>query len=214
MIKSAYRAFVQECYLIIELMRQFYDAPRCFRITGKVGEQQFTQFDNSMIQPQPQGNDFGIDLGVRVPVFDIEVTAQKKTAFSTLAQNEQAKEFFGMGFFAPQMSDQALACLDMMTFEGKDKVMDRIAQNGTMYQMILQMQQQMVQMAQVIDGQNGTALTQAVMQSAPEGGQGIPESGGSGRTVQTNPLGEAVSTTKGTTASTAKQRAMNISTPK
>ena len=214
MIKSAYRAFVQECYLIIDLMRQFYDAPRCFRITGEGGEQKFTTFDNTSLQPQPQGNDFGLDLGVRVPVFDIQVTAQKKTAFSTLAQNEQAKEFFGMGFFAPQMADQALACLDMMTFEGKDKVMDRIAQSGTMYQMILQMQQQMVQMAQVIDQQNGTTLTQAVMQRDPGGGQQIPTEGGGGQTVQTNPLGEAVSTTKGTSASAAKQRAMNVSTPK
>lgn len=214
MIKSAYRAFVQECYLMIELMRQFYDAPRCFRITGEGGKQEFAEFDNSMLRPQPQGQDFGLDLGVRMPVFDIRVTAQKKTAFSTLAQNEQAKEFFGMGFFAPQMADQALGCLEMMSFEGKDKVMDRISQNGTMYQMILQMQQQMLQMAQVIDNQNGTALTQAVMQQAPGGGQGAPQEGGSSGIIQTNPLGEAVVRSKGTSADTAKSKAMNVSSPK
>lgn len=214
MIKSAYRAFTQECYLVIELIRQFYDAPRCFRITGKSGQPEFSQFDNSMIQPQPQGNDFGLDLGVRVPVFDIKVTAQKKTAFSTLAQNEQAKEFFGMGFFAPQMADQALSCLDMMTFEGKDKVMESIQRNGTMYQTILQMQQQMLQMAQIIDRQNGTTLTQEMTQAVPGGGQVVPENGGRGKTVQTNPLGDAVSSSTSTNAGTAKQKAMNLSTPK
>jgi len=214
MIKSAYRAFVQECYLMIELMRQFYDEPRCFRILGKGGGEQFTRFDNSAIRPQAQGNDFGVDLGVRVPVFDIKVTAQKKTAFSTLAQNEQAKEFFGMGFFAPQMSDQALGCLDMMAFEGKDKVMDRIAQNGTMQQTVLQMQQQMLQMAQVIDRQNGTALTQAVMQSMPQGGQALSASGGERAAIQIDPLGGAPAAAKGITAATAKQRAMNMAAPK
>ena len=34
MLKSAYRAFAKECYLIIELMRQFYDEERIFRITA------------------------------------------------------------------------------------------------------------------------------------------------------------------------------------
>lgn len=34
MIKGTYFAFQQVCYLIIELIRQFYDTPRSFRITG------------------------------------------------------------------------------------------------------------------------------------------------------------------------------------
>lgn len=44
MLKSAYRAFAKECYLIIELMRQFYDEERIFRITGKSGESEFVRF--------------------------------------------------------------------------------------------------------------------------------------------------------------------------
>ncbi|MCI2047933.1 MAG: hypothetical protein LKJ90_09510, partial [Faecalibacterium sp.] len=46
MLKSAYRAFVRECYLCIELMRQFYDEPRCFRITGEGGAAAFVPFSN------------------------------------------------------------------------------------------------------------------------------------------------------------------------
>ena len=37
MLKSAYRAFTKECYLVIELMRQFYDEERIYRITGEGG---------------------------------------------------------------------------------------------------------------------------------------------------------------------------------
>ena len=41
MLKSAYRAFSRQCYLMIELMRQFYDEQRIFRIVGPSGENQF-----------------------------------------------------------------------------------------------------------------------------------------------------------------------------
>ena len=41
MLKSAYRAFAKECYLILDLMRQFYDEERVFRIVGGTGENEF-----------------------------------------------------------------------------------------------------------------------------------------------------------------------------
>jgi hypothetical protein len=69
-----------------------------------------------------------------------------------------ALQFYGNGFFNPELADQALACIDMMEFPGKDRVVQKIQANGTMYQAILQMQQQMLQMSQVIDAQNGTKM--------------------------------------------------------
>ena len=33
MLKSSYRSFAKECYFIIDLMRQFYDESRVYRIT-------------------------------------------------------------------------------------------------------------------------------------------------------------------------------------
>ena len=165
MLKSTYRAFTRECYLVIELMRQFYDAPRCFRITGEQGYR-FEQFDNSGLRAQSQGIEFGVDLGFRKPEFDIKVMAAKKSAYSRLAQNEMALQFFGLGFFNPQMSDQALACLSMMDIEGKDKLMERIQANGTMYQMIQQLQQQLLQLSTIVDAQNGTSITQEIAQAS------------------------------------------------
>ena len=43
-----------------------------------------------------------------------------------------------MGFFNPQMTDQALMCLDLMEFDGKDGVMQKVAQNGTMFEKLMQ----------------------------------------------------------------------------
>ena len=154
MIKGAYRAFTQECYIVIELIRQFYDAPRKFRITGK--ETAFVEFDNSALKAK-EIQAFG-QVTTYEPVFDIQVVPQKKSPFSKVSQNELAKEFFAMGFFNPQLSDQALACIDMMDFDGKDQIIANIQQNGTMYQTIIMMQQQMAKMAAVIDKYQNTNL--------------------------------------------------------
>ncbi len=44
MIKNSYRAFRKVNYLCLELIRQFYDEPRCFRISG-AGEQRYVTFN-------------------------------------------------------------------------------------------------------------------------------------------------------------------------
>ena len=74
----------------------------------------------------------GVELGSREPVFDIVVSAEKKSTFSRLSQNETAKECYQLGFFAPANADAALAALEMMDFEGIEKVRQRVRQNGTL----------------------------------------------------------------------------------
>lgn len=153
--KAAYRAFRKICLMVIELIRQFYDLPRCFRIMGLNGTQKFVQYSNAGIVPQQQGMDFGLDMGLRIPLFDIEVTAEKESPYSRMSQNELALQLYGAGFFNPQMADQSLACLEMMDFDRKDEMMQRIAQNGGMMQMIMAMQQQMMALGEMVDQQNG-----------------------------------------------------------
>ncbi len=156
MLKSAYRAFAKQCYLIIELMRQFYDEQRVFRIVGADGGNQFVTFSAEALRAVPGGSLGGVELGSREPIFDIVVSAAKKSTFSRLSQNETAKECYQLGFFNPQNADAALAALDMMDFEGIEKVRQRVRQNGTLARQLAQMQDQMVRMAAVIEmqGQN------------------------------------------------------------
>ena len=160
--KASYRAFRKVCLMIIELIRQFYDLPRCFRIMGENGTARYVEYSNAGIQPQIQGMEMGLDLGMRVPLFDIEITAQKQSPYSKMSQNELALQFFGAGFFNPQMADQSLACLEMMDFDRKHFIMQRIAQNGGMYQQMMMMQQQMIQMAQMIDQAKGSNLAEQI----------------------------------------------------
>ena len=214
MLKSAYRAFAKECYLVIELMRQFYDEQRVYRITGEQGGTEYVQFSNAALQPQPGGMVGGVELGDHEPVFDVTVTAAKKSTFSRLSQNETAKECYQLGFFAPANADAALAALDMMDFEGIEKVRERVSQNGTLYQQLQQMAQQLQKMAAIIDRQNGTNVSAA----ASAAGQAAAGSGGGsgGKTAAAstlNSLGGVVGDSSGSLSSQAAKRAMDVNNP-
>ena len=176
--KGSYRAFRKVCLMVIELIRQFYDLPRCFRIMGENGTARFVQYSNAGIQPQMQGIEMGVDMGYRLPLFDIEITAQKQSPYSKMSQNELALQFFGAGFFNPQMADQALACLDMMDFDRKHFIMQKISQNGGMYQQMLMMQQQMLGLAQMVDQDRGTNLAEQIASGIMGGGPVAPMMGG------------------------------------
>ena len=120
MISASYRAFEEICHLMIKLIRQFYTAPRCFRISGDVGALEFrycSRFDLT--------DEFGGE-----PTFDIKVKADKKSAFSRAARNELACPLYNMGVFSPECSREAALCLSMMDFEGKDELMEKIRINA------------------------------------------------------------------------------------
>ena len=168
--KASYRAFRKVVLMVIELIRQFYDLPRCFRIIGENGTARFVEYSNANLQPQKQGIEMGVDMGYRLPLFDVEITAQKASPYSKMSQNELALQFFGAGFFNPQMSDQALACLEMMDFDRKQGIMQRIAQNGMMYKAAMMMMQQ--QMAPGVAGGTEESAEETVEKTEALGGDG------------------------------------------
>lgn len=168
--KASYRAFRKVVLMVIELIRQFYDLPRCFRIIGENGTARFVEYSNANLRPQKQGIEMGVDMGYRLPLFDVEITAQKQSPYSKMSQNELALQFFGAGFFNPQMSDQALACLEMMDFDRKQGIMQRIAQNGMMYKAAMMMMQQ--QMAPGVAGGTEESAEETVEKTEALGGDG------------------------------------------
>ena len=162
--QASYRVYSQIVDMCIELIRQFYDMPRKFRILGQYGMERYVTYTNQGIQPQYQGNDFGQDMGFRLPVFDIKVSAQKKNVYTKVAQNELALQFFQLGFFNPQMVDQTLMCLEMMDFDEKDTIMQKISQMGTMYQKLMQYMQMAFSMAQQLDPVMANQIGMEMMQ--------------------------------------------------
>ena len=172
---SAYRAYSEIVEICIELIRQFYNMPRKFRILGQYGSEQYVTYTNQGIQPQSQGVDFGQDMGMRLPMFDVKVSAQKKNVYTKVTQNELAMQFFQMGFFNPQMTDQALLCLEIMDFDGKDGIMQKIAQMGTMFDKLMQYMQLAFMLAQVAAPQY---LQQIAMDMQNMGGGAMAQMGG------------------------------------
>ena len=159
--QSSYRVYSKIIGLCIELIRQFYQLPRQFRILGRMGTEQFVAYNNQGLQPQRQF--FGeIELEMRLPVFDIKVVPQKSSSYTRLSQNELALQFYQLGFFSPGQADQALACMSIMEFEGKDQLMQQISYNGTMQKKLSIFQQYALAMTQKYEPERAGELMSSI----------------------------------------------------
>jgi hypothetical protein len=150
MISSSYRSYTRECYLAIELMRQFYDETRSFRITGQTGKYEFIDFNNKMMQgeaipPAYAGQELeeGYVELFRKPVYDIVIKPQKRSPYSKLSQNELAKEMYNLGFFNPQLAEQTMTALELMDFDGIESVKEKVQNGQTLLNMVNQLTQEL-----------------------------------------------------------------------
>lgn len=218
MINQSYSAYEQVVLMIIERIRQFYDEPRTFRIIGAGAAAEYISFSAADgMRGRNQGEIFGEELGEYEPIFDVKVKAQKESPFSRISQNELGIQFYQMGIFAPQNADTALAMLDMMEFDGKDSVIEKINKNSQ----IPQLQDTVMSLATELcryDARFTPMLSQLAQQfginmQAMQGAAASAADSGSA-SLETNALGEAMRTSKATTAATAAQRASEMASLK
>ncbi len=155
MISKTYNAYREICGLVIELIRQFYDVPRTFRVLGERGQYEFKSFDSSALRGEAS-EDFGVSFAGKDPEFDLEVRTYKSNPYSRAAQNQDAVNFYNMGFFNPQNDIPSLAALNMLEFEGKEKVIATIQKNGQMHRVFTQFLPMMIQAVATIDRVQGT----------------------------------------------------------
>lgn len=209
--KASYRAFNRLVTMVIERIRQFYDLPRQFRITGERGEESFVSYSNAGLKPLPLGADFGIEMGYRLPVFDIEVRAQRETSYTKVSQNELALQFYQLGMFNPQMVDQSLMTLDMMDFKGKEELQQKLSQLGTMQQMLAQFQQIALALAQKYEPQTAQQLAQITMGTM--GGMGAPSMAGNPAIAQGDAMTGSVEQEEPAHMRKAKERVAGAARP-
>ena len=157
MIAASYRSYKRECYLVIELIRQFYDDTRSFRIIGDTGKYEFVEFNNQMMQGQPippaySGQELEPDYVelYRKPIYDIVVKPQKRSPYSKMSQNELGKELYNMGFFNPQLAEQAMTALELMDFDGIEGVKDKVQQGQTLMNVIAELQKKLMTLESMI----------------------------------------------------------------
>ncbi len=193
--RSAYRAYARLIRMVIERIRQFYDLPRKFRIRGQLGTEEYVTYSNQNLKQQEMLG-LGGDVSWRKPVFDIEVSAQKSSEYTRLSQNELALQFYQLGFFDPTRADQALATLDMMDFDGKDEISQKIAQNGTLQQELASWQQMALALAERFDPAMADGLAQQILGAdaqaqAPAAGSAKAEMPGEGAGTEAKTVTDA-----------------------
>ena len=179
MIDDGYEAFADVVTLCIELIRQFYELPRQFRLLGAMGTEEFVSYDRSGLQPRMM--DDGVTVSYRVPEFDLEIGAERESPYRTAEANQLALQLFQMGFFRDDLADQALRCLELMEFKNKDQLARIISGGQTQARQIAALRQQLLQLAQVVDEAKGTHLAESL--SAEHGG-GQTAAAGAGKAAQ------------------------------
>ena len=160
MIDDGYEAFADVVTLCIELVRQFYDAPRRFRLVGIHGDKSYVNYTNAGLQPVAMDEGFGVSY--RVPEFDLEIGAEQESPYRTMEYNQLAMQLFQMGFFRAELADQAEKCLELMEFKGKEEILRLIEQGKTQQTEIGLLRERLLELAQVVDEAKGSHLTQAL----------------------------------------------------
>lgn len=201
---ASYRAYSKIVTLCIELIRQFYTLPRKFRIVGEYGAQEFVSYDNQGLMQQQMG--VTGEIGYRKPEFDVKVSAQKRSVYTKVANNEMAIQFFQMGFFNPQMAEQAMMCMEMMDFDGKDTIMQMISKNARMFQMLVFYMQQSALAAQAA---GNAALLQQVSMDMQSIGMEVPQQISYEPDIKSGGYPEESSVTKN-----ARERTSNATKPR
>lgn len=162
--KAFHRAYKGMIYQIVELIRQFYDQPRMFRIATDTLQNEYMVYTNQGLVPQQQTL-AGNDMGFRKPEFDIDITVEKANPYQKMEHNELMLQFFNLGIFSPQNTDLSLSLLQNMDFDGKEDLMDQIRQKGTMFQTLVRFQQIALQLAQQVDPALAEQIGRAIMQT-------------------------------------------------
>ena len=178
--RAAYRAFNKIVTMVIERIRQFYDIPRQFRIIGANGQEEFVRYSNAELKDQQLAGGLGMEPGFRRPVFDIDVRSQRETAYSKISQNELAIQFFQLGVFNPQQTDQTLMMLEMMDFKGKEELMSRVRDMGTLQDAMMQVSQIALALASRYDPAIAQQLAPIIQGIGIDAGSLVPGQAGGG----------------------------------
>jgi hypothetical protein len=104
------------------------------------------------IPPAYEGQQFEPDYVelYKKPVYDIVIKPQKRSPYSKMAQNELAKELYGMGFFNPQLAEQTMTALELMDFDGIEAVKEKVQTGQTLLNIVNQLSQEVAMLKEAI----------------------------------------------------------------
>jgi len=100
-------------------------------------------------------------------------------------------------------------CLEMMDFDGKDGIMQKVAQNGTLFQKLLQYMQMALSYAQTAEPDAAEMIAQDIMQTM---GSAAPMGGGSAQMFQSDNI-KGIGKNEPTHVANARSRSNEASQP-
>ncbi len=154
-------------------------------------EYQFVEFDGRSIAEKQAGVGMGGEPLFCKPIFDLEIKAQKKSPWSVMSQNELVKELLAMGAFNPERAQEMLIAIDLMEFEGKEKVEDYVKQGQTLLNMLQQAQGQIMQYEQILAQLGILPGMPSAQGGAPGGSPGGAPTGGAPKSPITDGVMQA-----------------------
>lgn len=179
LIDDAYDSYKIVIKLVIELMREFYNEDRVYRITNDEGGEEYTTFNSAMMyNTVQQQSEIPEELSDVLPEtwessepieFDIDIVPQKSNPFQREANNQTIMALWSAGFFNPQMTDYAIIALQAMHFDGKENVIKLLREQQ---EKMMQQQQQMMAQQQIASGQ--LVPVEDTVQQIEEGGEMVP----------------------------------------
>lgn len=140
-IDDTFDAYKELIYMCIELMREFYDEEKVYRITNELGQKEFVTFSGEMLEGDaPVYDCLGFEVGTkhRRVEFDISIVPQRQNVYKRETNNQTIVELWKMGIFTGQNIDLCIAALKAMNFDGRDGIIESLNE-------IKQQQMQVVQ---------------------------------------------------------------------
>ena len=115
MIAESYDTFRRIVCLCIELIRQFYDEPRSYRVDGEEGRREYISISNKEIRNSEN----------TLPAeFDVSVSAEKNNPYSRITQNQTLTDLWKMGLFRKDTVQESLLMLESLHIDGKEKLIE------------------------------------------------------------------------------------------
>ncbi len=117
MVGESYEAYRQIIKLCIELMRQFYDEPRTYRVGQIEGNSEYIAFSNEGLRGDEN----------HLPAeFDIAISAEKNNPYSQITQNQTLTDLWKMGLFRRDTIDESIMMLESLHLDGKERLIESL----------------------------------------------------------------------------------------
>lgn len=159
-VTFSYIAFEKIVRLVVELIREFYDEPRIFRVVGDDGRNVYRSVSSGELF-----------AGNEQSVFDISLSVEKNNPYQRATHNQLILELNNAGLLNPDNFENASFILKNLNFDGKDKLIRDLEELSE------RRKQQMADVQQVEDMQQGQTAAGA-QNEEPQSGAGMPRSEG------------------------------------